>query len=69
MYNPQIYQQLIFADFDQSVNLKINPENRWIKKGNVAQLLRMALGALLIQKEYGFSDKETVMQAQENLYF
>jgi hypothetical protein len=29
----------------------------------------MALGALLIQKEYGFSDKETVMQAQENLYF
>jgi IS5 family transposase len=68
IYNPQIYTQLIFADFDQSVNLKINPENRWIKKGNVAQLLRMALSALLIQKEYGSSDEGTFMQIQENPY-
>ena len=66
--NPQIYTQLIFADFDQFVNLKINPENRWIKKGNIAQLLRMALSALLIQKEYGSSDEGTFMQIQENPY-
>ncbi|MBM7710001.1 transposase [Enterococcus lemanii] len=33
------------------------------------QLLRIALGAVLIQNEYGFSDKETVMQIQENLSF
>ena len=32
MHKPQIYPQLIFADFDQLVGLKINPENRWIKK-------------------------------------
>lgn len=38
------------------------------KKGNVAKPLRMALGALLIQKEYGYSDEETVLQIQENLY-
>ena len=68
IYNPQIYTQLIFADFDQFVNLKINPENRWIKKGNIAQLLRMALSALLIQKEYGSSDEGTFMQIQENPY-
>ena len=33
MCKPQIYQQLIFADFDQFVGLKkITSENRWIKK-------------------------------------
>ena len=32
MYKPQIYPQLTCADFDQLVGLKINPENRWIKK-------------------------------------
>ncbi|MGI6155998.1 MAG: transposase [Enterococcus lemanii] len=89
MYKPQIYTQLTFEDFNQPVGLKMNPENRWIKKadripwgelekdyaknfrnkkGNVAKPLRMALGALLIQKEYGFSDEETVMQIQENPY-
>ena len=68
IYNPKIYTQLIFAGFDQSVNLKIIPENRWIKKGNVAQLLRMALSTLLIQKEYGSSAEETVMQIQEKFY-
>ncbi|MFC4718678.1 hypothetical protein [Enterococcus lemanii] len=30
--NSQIYPQLTCADFDQLVGLKINPENRWIKK-------------------------------------
>ena len=29
------------------------------KKGNVAMPLRMALGACIIQAEYGFSDRET----------
>ncbi len=38
------------------------------KKGNVAKPLRMALGALLIQIEYGYSDEETVLQIQENPY-
>ena len=38
------------------------------KKGNVVQLLRMALGILLIQKKYGFNDEEFVMQIQENSY-
>jgi len=37
-------------------------------KGNVAKSLRMALGALLIQKEYQYSDEETVAQIQENPY-
>lgn len=38
------------------------------QKGNVAKPLRMALGALLIQIEYGYSDEETVLQIQENPY-
>ena len=89
MYKPQIHTQLAFEDFNQPIGLKMNPENRWIKKaegipwlelekgyaknfrnkkGNVAKPLRMALGALLIQKEYGYSDEETVLQIQENPY-
>lgn len=28
----------------------------------------MALGALIIQKEYGFSAEETDMQVQENIH-
>ena len=38
------------------------------KKGNVAKPLRLALGALLIQTEYGYSDEETVLQIQETAY-
>ncbi|MGM0110040.1 IS5 family transposase [Enterococcus sp. DIV0187] len=89
MYKPHIHTQLSFEDFNQPIGLKMNPENRWIKKaeripwleleksyaknfrnkkGNVAKPLRMALGALLIQKEYGYSDEETVLQIQENPY-
>ena len=30
------------------------------RKGNVAKPLRLALGACIIQAEYGFSDKETI---------
>ena len=33
--------------------------------GNVAKPLRLALGALIIQAEYGYSDEETVLQIQE----
>ena len=36
--------------------------------GNVAKPLRLALGALLIQQEYGYSDEEIVLQIQENPY-
>ena len=36
------------------------------KTGNVAKPLRLALGALFIQQEYGYSDEEIVLQIQEN---
>lgn len=36
--------------------------------GNVAKPLQLALGACLIQREYGYSDVETVLQIQENPY-
>ena len=39
------------------------------RKGNVAKPLRLALGACIIQAEYGFSDEETALQIQENPYF
>lgn len=81
--------QLSLTDFGQSVGLKLNPENRWIKKaqyipwdaieiryatlftnrkGNVAKPLRLALGACIIQAEYGYSDEETALQIQETAY-
>ncbi|NLM67317.1 MAG: hypothetical protein GX180_09120 [Enterococcus sp.] len=34
-----------------------------IKKGNVTQLLRKALGALLFQKEYGFSAEKKMINS------
>ena len=40
MYNLQFYQQLIFSDFNPSVGLKMNPENRWIKKSGSYSLGR-----------------------------
>lgn len=36
--------------------------------GNVAKPLQLALGACLIQREYGYSDEEIVLQIQENPY-
>lgn len=36
--------------------------------GNVAKPLRLALGACMIQSEYGYSDVETVLQIQETAY-
>ena len=37
-------------------------------KGNVAKSLRLALGACIIQAEYGISDEETALMIQENPY-
>ena len=34
------------------------------RKGNVAKPLRLALGACIIQAEYGYSDEETALQIQ-----
>ena len=71
MYKFERYRQLGLADFNQPAGLKMNPENRWVKKaetipwdaieekyaklfpgktGMPAKPLRMAPGALLIQK-------------------
>lgn len=81
--------QIKFSDFGQPVGMKMNPENRWVKKaelipwdeiekryaklftnkkGNVAKALRMALGTLIIQTEYKYSDEETALQIQEGAY-
>ena len=38
------------------------------RKGNVAKPLRLALGACIIQTEYGYSDEETSLQIQEGPY-
>ena len=38
-------------------------------KGNPAKPLRLALGSLLIQKQYGYSDRELADQITENLYY
>ena len=38
------------------------------RKGNVAKPLHLALGACIIQAEYGFSDEEVALQIQENPY-
>lgn len=38
------------------------------RKGNVAKPLRLALGACIIQAEYGFSDEETTLMIQEHPY-
>jgi hypothetical protein len=39
------------------------------REGNVAKPARLALGALIIQTEYDFSDEETAAMIQENPYF
>jgi hypothetical protein len=70
--------------------MKLNPENRWVKKADMipwddieekyaklfpsktgmpAKPLRAALGSLMIQKEYGYSDRELVEQIKENPYY
>ncbi len=37
--------------------------------GKPAKPLRMALGSLIIQKQYGYSDRELVEQSVENPYY
>lgn len=90
MYIKDRFHQLRLTDFNQPVGLKMNPENRWIKKaatipwfaiedryaklfpsktGMPAKPLRMALGSLIIQKQYGYSDRELVEQLTENPYY
>ena len=81
--------QISLTDFKQPNGMKMNSENRWVKKagiipwaeieqryaklftnrkGNVAKPLRLALGACIIQAEYGYSDEETALQIQETAY-
>lgn len=90
MYKFERYRQLGLADFNQPAGLKMNPDNRWIRKaaiipwdaieekyaelfpsetGMPAKPLRMALGSLMIQKQYGYSDRELVEQITENPYY
>ena len=90
MYKTNRNRQFSLSDFNQPVGLKMNPENRWIKRaemipwmeieekyaalfpsqtGMPAKPLRTALGSLIIQKQYGYSDRELVMQIQESLYY
>ena len=38
------------------------------KEGNIAKPLRLALGALIIKQEYGYSDEEVAAQIRENPY-
>ena len=90
MYKKNRFRQFSLADFNQPIGLKMNPENRWVKKaemtpwteienryadlfpsktGMPAKPLRMALGSLIIQKQYGYSDRELVEQLTENPYY
>lgn len=90
MYKKNRNKQLNLTDFNQPMGLKLDVEDKWIKKsemipwnkiedkyatlfesttGTVAKPLRMALGSLMIQKEYGFHDRALVEQLQENPYF
>ena len=76
MYKKDQNHQYTLTDFNQPIGLKMNPENRWIKKaemipwddienryaklfpsntGKPAKSLRMALGSLIIQKQYNLS--------------
>ena len=90
MYKFDREHQISFTDFNQPLGLKMNPNNRWIKKaalipwdtieaeyaklfssetGMPAKPLRMALGSLLIQKQFSYSDEELVEQLRENPYY
>ena len=90
MYKFERYRQLGLADFNQPAGLKMNPENRWVRKaaaipweaieekyaelfpsdtGMPAKPLQMALGSLMIQKQYDYSDRELVEQITENPYY
>ena len=90
MYIKDRFHQFKLTDFNQPIGLKMNPENRWVKKaetipwfaiedryselfpsktGMPAKPLRAALGSLIIQKQYNYSDRELVEQIIENPYY
>ena len=90
MYKKDRFCQFGLTDFNQPLGMKMNPENRWVKKaelipwneiedryanlfpsktGMPAKPLRMALGSLIIQKQYDYSDRELVEQLTENPYY
>ena len=90
MYKKDRLRQLGLTDFNQPIGLKMNPENRWVKKaetipwlaiedryaelfpgntGMPAKPLRLALGSLIIQKQYDYADRELVEQLTENPYY
>lgn len=90
MYKFNRNSQITFSDFNQPMGMKMNANNRWVKKaemipwekimekyaelfpsktGMPAKPLRMALGSLLIQKQYGYSNEELVEQLRENPYY
>ncbi len=90
MYKSNRNRQLSLSDFNQPTGLKMNPENRWIKRaemipwaeieekyaslfpsrtGMPAKPLQVALGSLIIQKQYDYSDRELVEQIRENPYY
>ena len=90
MYKINRNLQITLSDFNQPMGMKMNADNRWVKKAEVipwekieeryaklfpsktgmpAKPLRMALGSLLIQKQYGYSDEELVEQLRENPYY
>ncbi len=90
MYKKDRHRQFGLTDFNQPIGLKMNPENRWVKKADLipwdeiedryadlfpshtgmpAKPLRVALGSLIIQKQYGYSDRELVEQITENPYY
>ena len=79
-------KQISITDFGMPLGMKLNPDNRWVKKaalipwdeiehryaalfknrkGNVAKPLRLALGSLLIQTQYRYSDEEVPIQIME----
>ena len=79
-------KQISVTDFGMPLGMKLDPNNRWVKKaqtipweevelryaelfksnkGNVAKPLQMALGAVLVQTEYQYSDVEVTLQIQE----
>ncbi len=90
MYKFDRNHQFTLSDFNQPMGLKMNPENRWVKKaetipwkeieeqyaklfssttGMPAKPLQAALGSLIIQKQYDYSDRELVEQIRENPYY
>lgn len=90
MYKFNRNSQITFGDFNQPLGMKMNENNRWVKKAKMipwdkieekyaklfpsktdmpAKPLRVALGSLLIQKQYGFSDEELVEQIRKNPYY